>query len=193
MNVFRILVMLSIVLSAIACSRLWPAAMQSQAKTPQKSSSIFDFDLDTLGGYNLHLSKISQLARIAECDKLNTVNGVDSSNIGVRLHLAYVTSLTPECGGPQKALEIFELTSPNVTNRALSGFLSYQSELLKQINTESEQKSKHEEELNELEQRTQSLKTKLKQKDTELEELRAKLDALKSIEKTFHQRNGGSR
>jgi len=167
--------------------------MQSQAKTPQKSSSIFDFDLDTLGGYNLHLSKISQLARIAECDKLNTVNGVDSSNIGVRLHLAYVTSLTPECGGPQKALEIFELTSPNVTNRALSGFLSYQSELLKQINTESEQKSKHEEELNELEQRTQSLKTKLKQKDTELEELRAKLDALKSIEKTFHQRNGGSR
>ena len=193
MNVFRILVILLIALSTAACTHLLPAAMQSEVKTPQKSSSIFDYDLDTLGDYNLYLSRISRLARIAECDKLNTISGVDTNNIGVRLHLAYVTSLTPECGGTQKALEIFEVTRPNVTDKALSGFIYYQSELLQRIDTELEQNSIHQDKLGEVERQNQLLKTKLNQKDTELDELRAKLDALKSIEKTFHQRNGGSR
>lgn len=193
MNALRIVVAVWLVMVVSGCTRYLPIGLPAQETIPRKSSSIFDFDLDTLGEYNLHLAGLPPSDRIDECAKLTTIHTVDKKSIGVLLHLAYVTALTPECGGTQKAVEIFESVQSIVKDSALLGFLGHQTKLLQDINSQSEQISKQKDLLDQSQKQTQLFKNKLKQKDTELAELRAKLDALKSIEKTFHQRNGGSR
>ncbi len=196
MMFLRILTIVLMIFGLTACAEIVSNVLHSERQKTEKPPSIFDSGLETMGFYGRYVIQLSQAERVYECRKLNNAHAVDPNSIGVRLHLAYVTSLTPECGGSQKAMELLDAAQNQTKNPALAGSLQYQLQLLQQINTQLERNSKLQDQVSTLEKQNESLKNKLKLKDAELEELeklRAKLDALKSIEKTFHQRNGSGR
>ncbi len=192
----RILITILMVFGLTACMEIATHGFHTERQKTEKLPSIFDYDLETMGLYGYYLVRLSQAERVDECRKLNDVHAADPNSIGALLHLAYVMALTPECGGSQKAMNILRGAKVQTKNQALAGSMQYQIKLFQQINTALESNSTIQDQVTTLEQKNESLRNKLKQKNVdlkELEQLRAKLDALKSIEKTFHQRNGGGR
>jgi|GEM_PF-1663807 len=196
MNFLRILIIGLMIFGLTACAEIMSNVRRHfERQKIEESASIFGSDLDAMGLYGHHVIKLSEAERVYECYKLDDAHDADPDSIDVSLHLAYLMALTPQCGGSHKAMDILNAVQNQIENQALIGSLQYQMQLLQQINKGLESNSAIQVQMRNLKRKYKALKNKLKQKNAELEELeklRAKLDALKSIEKTFHQRNGSS-
>jgi hypothetical protein len=152
----------------------------------------FDYlqdDLRAITLYAGYIAGLSTIERVTECNRLIRGEAGSVTSVPVRLHTALIMMLTPECGGPQKALLIFESINDRVLQKELRSLVRYQIALANWLIRRSEQSEFLEKQIGTLETNTEILKQELKTKDTELDQLKATLDALKEIEKTFHQRN----
>lgn len=173
-----------------ACNYLIPKSTHPPVDEIVGPPSFINYDLKTMALYSGYVAKLTSFERVIECDKLVSGEAGDTSSIGIRLHTAFVMILTPECGGPEKAIKILESTQQKIINKkALTGLLAFQTNLAATLRDNQINLQDIESTLGKTKRKNSRLKNKLTAKDAELKQLEATLDALKRIEKTFHQRN----
>ncbi|MCI0653066.1 MAG: hypothetical protein L0Y39_01115 [Methylococcaceae bacterium] len=147
------------------------------------------FDLATMTHYAGYVAGLSAVERITECNKLIRGEEGDSNSLSIRFHIAFVMLLTAECGGPEQALPIFESIRGQALQNDLRSLVAYQVALASRLIEHSGQNEILQQQIGSLNRKAELLNQRLKTKNSELEELETTLDALKKIEKTFHQRS----
>ncbi len=146
-------------------------------------------DIRTISLYGGYFAGLSALDRVAECGRLIRGEAGNITGVSIQIRTALAMMLTPECGGPEKAVLILESVRKRLLQTEIRNLVRYELALANQLVKQAEQSEVLEKELAELGTNAAILKQELKLKDQELQQLKAKLNALKEIEKTFHQRD----
>lgn len=189
MKVYQVLFIILVLLLQGACSYLVPQEKKPVPVEVAGPPDFLQYDLKTIALFSGYIAGLSSFERVIECDKLLSGEAGDISSFSIRLHTALVTMLTPECGGPEKALVIFESMKDKVSQKELKSLVRFQTALANRLIARSERSEILKQQIDSLTKKNEVLKKQLKTKENELEQLKATLDALKQIEKTFHQRN----
>lgn len=165
----------------------------------QKSNGIrgggnepFDYGLDDMNTVVLYggfIAGLTESERVNECEQLMGGEKGDVNSLSIQLRTALVMVLTPECGGPKKALLILETIRERVLAPELRSLVRYQVMLANWMIETAQQTENLQQEIKTVVSSAASLKKELQLRDDELVQLKATLNALKEIEKTFHQRN----
>lgn len=189
-EVSRVLLMGLACLLPAACTYVVPKVVPQPQKQSEGPPGSVKYDLRTLALYSGFVAGLTAEERETECMKLVRGEAGDPASIGVRLHTALVMQITPQCGGPEKAIPLFEGARKRLSSDPpLSAYLAYQSHLAWTLVEEKQKKTVDQDALNRATSRNTRLKNQLAARDAELKQLKATLDALKRIEKTFHQRD----
>ena len=190
MMVLRALFLVFVFTSQIGCVKLIPEPKKPSVQRVEEPHGYSAYDIRTMARYAGYLAGLSSSGLVTECNYLISDETRYPESIGVRLHTAFVMILTPPCGGPTKAWAILQSVQKHITDRDLLSLLQYQAALANNLIVESERGYRFEENVNGLLKKNADLQTEIDQTETQLKQLKATLDALKKIEKTFHQRNG---
>lgn len=189
MKVYRLLIIILLMMFQGGCAYLMPKEKKPIQAEMTGPPEFLQYDLKTIALFSGYIAGLSSFERVIECDKLLSGEAGDISSFSIRLHTALVMMLTPECGGPEKALLIYESLQDKVSQKELKSLVRFQSALANRLIARSERSEILKQQINSLTKKNDLLKKQLKAKENELGQLKATLDALKQIEKTFHQRN----
>jgi hypothetical protein len=146
-------------------------------------------DVRTISLYGGFVAGLSAVDRVAECGRLSRGEAGDTSSVEIQIRTAMAMMLAPECGGPQKAVWILESVRERVFQTELKNLVAYELALADHMAKQAEKRQVLEKKIAALGTDAAVLKKELKIKDQELQQLKATLNALKEIEKTFHQRD----
>ena len=146
-------------------------------------------DVREIVAYAGYVGGLSDVERVAECNKLLHAEMGKPNSVSLQLHLAWIMMLTPACGGPEKAAPMLESMRDRVLQPGVRNLVRYQVAFAHGLIALSEQNQTLEARVEDLEEKKTALQKRLKANDNERAQLKATLDALKKIEKTFHQRN----
>lgn len=189
MMAFRIVIFVLTSLLPLGCVNRAPQDAKPVQAVVAGPPDYRRYDLTTMTHYGDYVAGLSPSERVTECNKLISGGEGDSKNQSIRLHIAFIMMLSAECGGPEQALPIFESMRDQVLQNEMRSLVRYQVALAYRLIEHSEQSEVLLQQIARLKTKSASLNKRLKAKNDELEQLRATLDALKKIEKIFHQRD----
>ncbi len=167
-------------------SKLQPPRQAPQFSLSQKPNYAL-YAFPELLGYLGYLAQLQPSQRQAECEKLQRFN-VEAPSLGVRLHLAIALLLVPDCSGDaQQALQLFTAESARAHDLQTRSLLAYLTALAQR----QYELDRHCAELTrklerQWRQAKQSLNRRLQTCNEELKDTRAKLEALKAIERSLN-------
>ncbi|MGR9105515.1 MAG: hypothetical protein ACU843_01150 [Gammaproteobacteria bacterium] len=189
MTILRISVIVSAAILAGGCVNLSPRVEKPPRNPVSEPHEYRRLELESVTLYGGYIAGLSGSERLAECKRLMHGEVGNPEDLSIRLHTAMIMTLTPECGGPETALPILESLRSEVLPPELRSLVKYQLVLASDLVVRAEKSGDLEKQIERQEIDIESLKNRLHAKDNELLQLKATLDALKKIEKTFHKRN----
>ena len=189
MKIFQIMLLVLVSILSSACVYEIP---RKAKPAPMVDTGLPDYrrhDLGEMASYSGYIGGLSGHERLAECKKLLSGDVGDPNSTSLQLHAAWIMMLTPECGGPEKAVLILGPLRDRDLPSDLKNLVRYQVSFAYRMIAVAEQRQNLQTRINDLEVKEAALQKRLKENDNELSQLKATLEALKKIEKSFHQRN----
>jgi hypothetical protein len=167
-------------------SKLQPPRQTSQFSLSQKPNYAL-YAFPELLSYLGYLAQLQPSQRLAECEKLERFN-VEAPSPGVRLHLAIALLLVPDCSGDaQQAIKLFTAESTHAYDLQSRSLLAYLTALAQH---QYDLDKHHAELTRQLErqwrQANRSLNRRFQTCNEALKDTRAKLEALKAIERSLN-------
>lgn len=189
MKVLRTAILILISSCVGGCVRLSPP--HDKPLQPRISGPI-DYhrsDLKSVTEYAGYVAGLTGSERKLECNRLIQGEEGDLNSVSIRLHIVLVMILSPECGGMERALMILVSIRDRELPVETSPLFKYLAMLANDLIAGPDQNEILEQKIDTLETKADSLEKRLKKKDKKLDRLQGTLEALKQIEKSFHQRD----
>jgi len=125
-----------------------------------------------------------------ECDALFAASK-SKPNEGSILRSAFAVTATPICGDLDQAMQQLQDVSTELEDEKLENLITYQIAILERLIRNQKNSVTQNllciEEINKINEKNVELEAKLKKTQTELSEIQAKFDALKSIEENLNR------
>ena len=189
MKIFYITTLVLVAIFSTGCVYQVPLEPKPVTKSLSGLPDYRSSDVRAIVLYAGYVGGLSDNERVAECEKLMQGEIGSPNSLSLQLHLGWVMMLTPACGGPEKAVPMLKSIRDRVLQPELRNLITYQVAFAQGLIVLSEQNRTLKDQVEGLEVQETTLQKRLKANDNELAQLKATLDALKQIEKTFHQRN----
>ncbi|MDD2769744.1 MAG: surface-like protein [Methylococcus sp.] len=182
-------ILLLIMVSSLAgCQLFQPAKAPEQPVTPL----LRDYgatDLDGLIRYSEDLAKMTPAERVPECQQVDRMQ-LSNPRMGYRLHLLLAQMVTDGCGEAAATLQNINAVPNEIGDAKVRSWLGYLGELVSRAKKQADEKAELDKQLKTAQTGKHKVHKDVKAKDSkiqnlesEVEELRNKLNALKSIER----------
>ena len=145
---------------------------------------------DTLLAFAAKLVSLPEEQQLRQCNAFFSASKT-KPNGGTHLRSALAVTATPFCGELDQAMQQLQEVSAELNDKRLENLVTYQIAVLERLLRNQKgsvmQNILCSEEVNKLNTKNVELEAELKQTQTELSEIQAKFDALKSIEENLNR------
>ncbi|WP_228719818.1 surface-like protein [Methylococcus geothermalis] len=167
---------------------MWQPAKAPEQPVAAPPRDYAAMDLDALVRYSEDLSKMTPAERLPECQQVDRMQA-SNPRMGYRLHLLLAQMVTDGCGDASITLGNIRVVANEIEDGRVRGWLAYLGELVSRSNQAAAEKAELDKQLKEAQSGKHKVRKDAKAKDSkiqslenEVEELRSKLNTLKSIE-----------
>jgi hypothetical protein len=181
------ILLLSLASVLVGCQLFQPAKPPEQpAAVPARDYAATG--LDELVRYGEDLSKMTSAERLPECQQVDRMQ-LSNPRMGYRLHLLLAQMVTDGCGEAAATLQNIKAVPNEIEDAKVRAWLAYLGELVARAKKQADEKAELDKQLKTAQTGKHKVRKDVKAKDSkiqnlenEVEELRTKLNALKSIE-----------
>jgi hypothetical protein len=168
--------------------QLWQEPKKPEQPPTVQPRDYSATDLDSLIRYGEDLTKMTPPERLVECQQVDRMQ-LSNPRMGYRLHLVLGQMLLDDCGDPGTTLQNINAVTNEITDNRVRSWLVYVGELISRDRKEAATSAELEKQLKVVQSGKHKVHKDVKVRDNkiqtlenEVEELRSKLNALKSIE-----------
>ncbi|MDF9392091.1 surface-like protein [Methylococcus capsulatus] len=172
----------------VAGCQLWQPGKPLEQPVATPARDYAATDLDALVRYSEDLAGMVPAERLPECQQVDRMLATNP-RMGYRLHLLLAQMVTPGCGDASVTLGNIKVVINEIADVRVRGWLAYLGELVARSQKEAAEKAELERQLKEAQSGKHKVRKDIRAKDSkiqslenEVEELRSKLNTLKSIE-----------
>ncbi|AAU92025.1 MULTISPECIES: hypothetical protein [Methylococcus] len=181
-------VLLALLAGLVAGCQLWRPAKPPEQPVAPAPRDYAATDLDALVRYGEDLARMAPAERLPECQQVDRMQA-SSPRMGYRLHLLLAQMVTTGCGDASVTLGNIKVVISEIEDLRVRAWLAYLSELVSRSQREAAEKAELDRQLKEAQSGKHKVRKDVRAKDSkiqslesEVEQLRNKLNTLKSIE-----------
>lgn len=185
---FKAHVLLILVAGLLAGCQLWQPAKPPEQPVAAPPRDYAATNLDALVRYSEDLARMTPAERLPECQQVDRMQA-SNPRMGYRLHLLLAQMVTTGCGDASVTLGNIRVVTNEIKDTRVRGWLAYLGELVSRSQKEAAEKAELDKQIKEAQSGKHKVRKDAKAKDSkiqnlesEVEELRSKLNTLKSIE-----------
>jgi hypothetical protein len=185
---FKAHVLLILLAGLLAGCQLWQPTKPPEQPVADPPRDYAATGLDALVRYSEDLAKMTPAERLPECQQVDRMQA-SNPRMGYRLHLLLAQLITTGCGDASVTLGNIRVVINEIEDARVRSWLAYLGELVSRSQKEAAEKAELDKRLKEAQSGKHKVRKDSKAKDSkiqslesEVEELRGKLNTLKSIE-----------